>query len=413
MSLLPRGDVSPHFFEEMHLPPQDALSQAPPSTRSLQVEEIAEAAALVALGGEWGDLASRAERPSFFSTWEWTQAWLESFQGSRRLVLLLVRSGGRLVGVVPLLEGRGRWLRGKPGLELAVNKHSPSAGLLCEGDPLPVLAAALDHLLRTRGRTGIYCPLVLAASPVAAAIRELGRSGRLKVLEKESRCSHRIRIETSWEGYLATRSKHAQKEWRRKRRRLAEAGEVEMRLVASPDALPRALDDVLAIESHSWKHDSGTSFLRESGVESFYSRLAEVCAARGWLRLHLLYLDGRPAAHCYAVVYGNELLALKTSFDQRLAHLSPGLALMLSLCENAFGDGLAAVDLLGHSDRWKTEMANEDHPHVDLCAFARGHLACEVSALVEERIKPALRRRLPRPFRERASRVLARLRTNG
>jgi len=270
--------------------------------------------------------------------------------------------------------------------------------------------ACLSHLERTRGRAGLRLPLVRVDSPTAAAVRELGRGDHFTVTERPDRRSHRIRIRTSWEDYLATRGKHTQKEWRRKRRRLEEAGKVEMRVVSTAEELPRAMEDVLEVERWSWKHGSGTSFLTEPGVKGFYSRLADLCAERAWLRLHFLYLDGRPVAHCYAVVYRNELLALKTSFDQRLGNLSPGLALMLSLVENAFHEGLAVVDLLGHSDRWKVEMANEEQAYVDLCVFGRGNLACHACSLVEDRIKPTLRHLLPGRLRGHARRMVARLR---
>jgi CelD/BcsL family acetyltransferase involved in cellulose biosynthesis len=396
----------------MHFPSRSPeLSDAAPAASSLAVEEVRDAQALPALAGEWRELSSRAPQSSFFSTWEWTQAWLEGFRGRRRLALLLARSQRRLVGALPLLEDRRGCLPLGPGLELAVNKHSPSASLLHAGDPGPFLTACLSHLERTRGRAaGLRLPLVCADSPTAAAIRELGRGDHLTVAERPGRRSHRIRIRTSWEDYLATRGKHTQREWRRKHRRLEEAGKVEMRVASTAEALPRAMEDVLEIERWSWKHGSGTSFLTEPGVKDFYSRLADLCAQRAWLRLHFLYLDGRPVAHCYAVVYRNELLALKTSFDQRLANLSPGLALMLWLVENAFHEGLAAVDLLGHSDRWKVEMANEEQAYVDLCVYGRGNLACQVCSLMEDRFKPALRHLLPRQLRERARPMMTRLR---
>lgn len=376
----------------------------------LSIDEVSDQAALAALTGEWNDLMGRAREGSFFASWEWMAAWLESFQGDRPLAALLARRGSTLVGILPLLVGYRRWAWGRRGLETAMNEQSPSEIFLCEGDPAPALEAFLEHVSRTRGRVALSLPLFPAGSPAVAALREIAARSRFRVFEKPSRCSTRIRIQTSWEGYLATRSKHTQKEWRRKRKRLDEAGRVDTRTVTAREDLPNALADVLEIESHSWKHETGTSFQKEAGVEHFYSRLAELCADRGWLRLSLLYLDGRPAAHCFGVVHGNELLALKTSFSRELASLSPGLALMLCVSEQAFREGLAAVDLLGHPDRWKTEMANEERAHVDLCIFPRGLVEYEAHAFLEGRVEPFLRERLPPRVTRAGQRVLARLR---
>jgi CelD/BcsL family acetyltransferase involved in cellulose biosynthesis len=383
-------------------------SAGAPGALPLRIEEIRDRAAVPGLAKEWEELSARAPDAGFFSSFDWVSCWLESFRRDRSLALLLARRGGRLVGVLPLLERPGAWLRG--ALIGATNEQSPRGPFVCDGDAVSVLEAILEHVGRTRGRAAIRLRLMPAEGPAVRALRQIESRDPVRAHGSPSRCSTRIAIQGGWAEYLATRSKHTQREWRRKRKRLDEAGAVEIRTVSAPADLPRALDDVLEIEGRSWKHGEGTSFQLEKGVEEFYRRLAERCAARGWLRLSLLYLNGRPAAHCLAVVYDRELLALKTSFDASLASLSPGLALMLAVTEQAFRDGLAAVDLLGHPDRWKLEMANEQRPHVDLCVFPRGLLTCELCAAYEDRIEPVLREKLPPRVADVGRRVLARFR---
>jgi CelD/BcsL family acetyltransferase involved in cellulose biosynthesis len=91
----------------MHFPSRSPeLSDAVPAVSALAVEEVRDAQALPALADEWRELSSGALQSSFFSTWEWTQAWPEGFRGRRRLALLLARSQRRLMGALPLLEGR-------------------------------------------------------------------------------------------------------------------------------------------------------------------------------------------------------------------------------------------------------------------------------------------------------------------
>lgn len=376
----------------------------------LTVAEVADTRSLEALAADWRDLEARARERCFFSSWDWTASWLESFRGERRLVALVAREEDRLVGVLPLLQKKWRAPLSRPRLEFAANEQSPCACILHEGPSAPVIGAVLEHLARTRGRSSLRLPLLPDGAEAHAALREQAAARDLRVFERPGRRSTRIRVGSSWAAYLATRSKHTQREWRRKTKKLHEAGRVETRVVTSRAELPGALQDVLEIEARSWKNETGTSFQREAGVEAFYRRLAERCADRGVLRLALLYLDGRPAAHCLAVVHAGELLALKTSFDRGLAALSPGLALMLTLCEEAFAEGLAAIDLLGHPDRWKTEMANEERLHLDVCVFPRGLLGCEACAFVEERVEPALRRRLPSRVTSLGQRALAGLR---
>jgi CelD/BcsL family acetyltransferase involved in cellulose biosynthesis len=399
------------------LAPAHAVPQAPNTgpgaLAPVAVEEVGDRAAIDGLSSEWDGLRGRAREASLFSSCDWMSAWLESFARGRVLVLLLARREGTLVGVLPLLQGTTRWLAGSRGLEGPANEQTPCGSLLCDGDPAPVLAAFLAHLRRTRGAVPVRLPSLPADSAALQAFRDIAAAGPYRAHVAPSRCSARIVIQGTWAEYLATRTKHTTREWRRKRKRLDEAGRVETKTVSTLAELPAALDDVLYIERRSWKHGEGTSFQREEGVSDFYGRLAERGAACGWLRLSLLYLDGRPAAHCFAVVDGGELLALKTSFDAELGSLSPGLALMLALCEQAFADGLGAIDLLGHPDRWKLEMSNEQRAHVDLCVFPRGLIRCEACVFVEDRLEPLVREKLPPRLRVVARALVARLRKRG
>ena len=357
------------------------------------VEEICDRRALDALAPEWTAFDARTGA-SFFSTWEWVSTWLDSFHDGRPLSVLFARRGERLVGVLPLVAGTpGRLCRAD--FQMPANAQTPCGALAYDRCPTSVLAAFFEHVRKTRGRAAVKLPLLAADDPAVAAADDIASVRRYGLHRSRSRDSSRILVQGSWADYLASRSKHVQREWRRKRKRLDEAGKVETRLVTAPADVPAALGEILEIESHSWKHEEGTSFQRECGVAAFYERLAVRCAERGWLRLTVLHLDGRPVAHCFAVAYGGELLALKTSFDGQLAHLSPGLALMLAVAEGAFVEGLSVVDLLGDPVRWKCEMANEQRAYVNVCVFPRGTLRCEACVFLRERLAPTLRRTLP------------------
>jgi CelD/BcsL family acetyltransferase involved in cellulose biosynthesis len=359
---------------------------------NLRVEEVNDPAALDSLASAWRALAVRATEGGFFLGWEWTSTWLRHFRGARSIALLLVWDATQLVGMLPLLEER----RGRPAtrhLVGAVNNQTPRAGLLCDGDSGPVLRAVLEHLKATRRWVRLVLPLHEADSRLAAELPSAAAG--LGLVTTPSRRSPLLRIGAGWDKYLESRSSQTRREWRRKRRRLEEGSSLRLRLVTEPGEARDAMADVLEIERHSWKQETGTSFTADTGVEGFYLELAEACAARGWLRLHLLYLDGQPVAHAIGVRYRSELLALKTSYDLRFAERSPGVAMMLTLIEQACAEGAAAVDLLGEETRWKAEMANDVRRCFDALVYTRGLPVCEMLALSELWLRPLVRRHTP------------------
>jgi CelD/BcsL family acetyltransferase involved in cellulose biosynthesis len=156
-----------------------------------------------------------------------------------------------------------------------------------------------------------------------------------------------------------------------------------------------AMRDVLEIERNSWKQDQGSSFTADGSVARFYANLARACAGRGWLRLHLLYLDGQPVAHVFGVRHGKSFLALKTSYDRRFRSASPGVGLMLEAVERAFGEGAAMVEFLGDEARWKAEFATEYRLSTNLFVFSGGIPDWRMGAFWEGHLKPFVRNHAP------------------
>jgi CelD/BcsL family acetyltransferase involved in cellulose biosynthesis len=165
--------------------------------------------------------------------------------------------------------------------------------------------------------------------------------------------------------------------------------------LSTPGQWERAAADVIAIEQKSWKQQEGLSIAARDGELGFYGELARRCAERGSLRTHVLYLDGRPAAHVLAVLFRGQLLALKTSYDQTLSTLSPGIAVVLHALRDAFEQGLSAVDFLGQGSRWKDEVATDLNHKTATCVYTTNYLECRGCTFVHSRVKPFAKRRAP------------------
>jgi CelD/BcsL family acetyltransferase involved in cellulose biosynthesis len=375
---------------------QRSAPSPPDVPARLWVEEVTDSSRLLDLAPEWNALSGGASSADFFLTWEWVSTWLDAFLDSRQLSCLVVRENSQLVGVLPLLSRPCGVLREKSSLCAAVNDETPVSGALCAGATGPTVRVLLEYLVAARPRLRLTLPRVPVGTPFHDALCVHAPSLGVGLLAQETRHSLIVDVRGSWEEYLATRSKHARREWRRKQRRLEESGRVEIALATTPADVEHVLPDLQEIERRSWKEQSGGSLSADPDRQRFYCGLARRCAERGWLRLHVLYLSGRPAAHVFGVNYGGELLALKTSYDNALASLSPGVVLMLTALEGAFREGQSAVDLLGVPSRWKAEIATGERPHVDLCLFRRGLIDCESCAVLAQRVKPFARARLTR-----------------
>ncbi len=344
---------------------------------------------------DWDRLVERDPTADLHQTHEWLSSWLEAFWPGRPLTLGIVKNGsGAAAGAILLRDVEGElWC---PGCLVApVNDHSARGQFLRASSDDDLTLALLDHLRATVPDLRIALKTVKADSWIAHELPRLAHRYGLSSVLLEVSGSPYVDLEGGQAAYERTRSAKFRHEMRRKRRRIAEAGSLRFETVTAAADCDRALAAVMDIERSSWKEHLGTAFTSEERLADFYANLAHRCARRGWLRLHLLYLDGAPIAHIYGIVFRGVYYAIKTSYRSDHARHSPGTVLFGLALDDAFAQGYARLELLGDGERWKQEMATGSEPQVHLCMFPRGRPQCEMCRLVRGHAKPFLKRHLP------------------
>jgi CelD/BcsL family acetyltransferase involved in cellulose biosynthesis len=161
------------------------------------------------------------------------------------------------------------------------------------------------------------------------------------------------------------------RELRRRRRRLGEQGAVALEVVDGRDRLDELLDDGLRVEALGWKGARGTAIASHRATRQFYRDVAHWAAARGWLRLAFLRLDGRAIAFDYAIEDGQVHYLLKTGYDPAYRAFAPGLQIREEMLARAFAGGLSRYEFLGDAADWKLEWANRARELELVQGFAR------------------------------------------
>lgn len=362
----------------------------------LTVTEVRDLAALVDHRAEWDALVAASPDGSFFETYEWLTTWAECFWAPRKPAFMFVRDGSRLVGFAPFLadDAGDAWCR--RSLTLPFHSHVPRANVVAaEGMRAEVLDAVIASVASTRGSAPLVFPQMDSASPVWTAVESAARRQGRVITQWDDLTVPFIRLDGDFDAYLQSRSSHVRQEMRRKRRKLEKSARVEYAVTSTPRECGTAINDIFAVEVKSWKQQEGTSFATEPGVSAFYTTLARLAAERGWLRLYVMYMDGAPVAHIYGVVFRNEYLALKTSYDQSVRDLSPGSVLFEFAVRDACENGLAAFDMLGMEARWKNDLATDARRLATACLIAPTSLRCQSCRSVEHTLKPYLRAHAP------------------
>lgn len=309
---------------------------------------------------EWDRLAARAGSP--FLTHGWLLAWWRAFgEGEPACVLVRDRHGE--------LRAAGFCRRTRGALASPTNDESGDWDVVAvDEDSRRQAWAQLAAVGALRVRLERVPQTALA--PASAALRAAG----YRVTASPGPFSPWRPLPPSWDALMGSVSRNARSQFGRRRRALEREGELTLRV----DTLGRDLDAVLALEASGWKSRQSTAITSDARTERLYREFAGAAAARGWLRLYLLELDGVPIAADYGCALENAGFLLKTGFDEHYGRLSPGLVLRGEVLRASIEEGLKRYDFLGGPDAYKLRWGGTVLPRATVWGYrgvaAPGHI---------------------------------------
>lgn len=310
--------------------------------------------ATASLVDQWRALAERVRASPFLHP-SAVLAWAEAF-GAGPLTLATVRRDGDLVAALPLLERRQR-------LTSAANWHLVETGLLAlDEDASLALAASLATAERRLS-------LALLDAQSAARVRRALVATGLRVEAETAVESPYLDVDGDWPTFEKSIPSKRRSDLRRLRRRLEERGEVTVERIERRDGVEPVLAELIELEAAGWKRERGTAIAQQAESARYYSALADEAAQLGWLRLHVLRLDGRTIAASFGLEAHGVFYGMKLGFDLELRKLAPGRLLLHEVVRDAFEHGLTRVEMLGDDDAYKREWCRASHPRVCLDAF--------------------------------------------
>jgi hypothetical protein len=161
---------------------------------------------------------------------------------------------------------------------------------------------------------------------------------------------HRNRGQSFTE-YMQARPARVRNTIARKARKLDREHGYTIRLFAEGN-VQHALDDYGTVYNKSWKANELYG--------DFIEGLALHLAAHGWLRLAILYIEGKAAAAQFWFVVHGRASIFKLAYDEDWKHYSPGSILTCYLMEHVIdSDKVSEIDFLTGNDSYKQDWMSE------------------------------------------------------
>lgn len=149
--------------------------------------------------------------------------------------------------------------------------------------------------------------------------------------------THRLALDTSFDRYLAERSRNFRSNINRQRNLLSRRGlQTRLEMVTAPEAMSQLVREHASLERSGWKGEAGTAIDPSTSSGRFFERLMTEMAATGdAIGCRYLYDETVVAAYLGIRGFGAEL-ALKWAYDERYSDTSPGHHMRLEMLRRLF-----------------------------------------------------------------------------
>ncbi|NJM81623.1 MAG: GNAT family N-acetyltransferase [Tabrizicola sp.] len=300
---------------------------------------------LVPLYPEWADLARRTEAEVFLTP-DWFDVWWRGLAASRRLVCLVARDQGRLVGLLPFAVER-IWAGPLP-LRLArfagTDPHCMIFHLPLEPETAAeILRTAFVHLLGAVGCDAVSLTPVSALSDILPAVRAASDPS-LAILDLDDGVHTVFELPDSFEAHLSGMSKNRRSQFRRDRKQLTERYAMTSAIHA-PDAAD--FERFIGFHNAQWRAvGKGGNFGDWPENASFYPVLAEKTKAIPLIRFHDLTGTTGLLASQFTVLSGKTVhwrLPART-LDPEAEKLSVGKVSLIMLIEDLIIAGVKRIE---------------------------------------------------------------------
>jgi CelD/BcsL family acetyltransferase involved in cellulose biosynthesis len=315
----------------------------------------------------WDALLPDTPRPTFLLTYDWLENYWRHFGSDKRLRVLVVRSGGDCIGIVPLcVQQRKHRLGAVRVLTYPLEDWGAFYGPIGRNQTA-CLSLAMRHVAETpRDWDQIDLPWVAVDSVDRGRTQRAMRQAGLAATCESYGTSSTIDMQAAgnWDDYLAGLPRKARHELRRTVRRVQEWGDVEfVRHRPAPrrdgDGVPRwdLYDACEQIAAASWQATSPNgNTLCHPEFASFYRDTYAAAVRLGMADLALLKLAGRPVAFWMGYQYDGHVIGLRMGYREDAPIGGAGTTLLARLIEHSFERGDSSLDLGPGGEKYKQRL---------------------------------------------------------
>ncbi len=331
----------------------------------------------------WIELAEKSET-HIFQTYEWNHVWWEHFGATKKLHIVAVYEGERVIGIAPLFEDDIVLLGRKVysclrfmGSYVTQPNGIPLYGEISYSD-------YLDFIIRPKHELSFYESIVAHFVTIANDFDEiilddlsensLTNSEIIPHLdccqfklqystEKASSCPV-IYLKPTWDGFLDSLSVKDRYNARRylNRSRYGKSMAVKIDKIVDEWELASVFTTLKEMHQIQWNSRGFAGTFSEDRMYNFFVDISKVFFEKGWIEFSLatpIVDKTKYVAVDVCMTYKNKVYLMHRGLDEDSTYrkLGPGNVLLFARINEAINDGVKVFDMLRGSEEYKLRLA--------------------------------------------------------
>ncbi len=343
------------------------------------VRVVTEAREFESLKGIWDSLSQKCrDDNSVYLTHEWLSTCWQHLGQGKKLNILLIEKGRRVIGIIPLVKTEYRiGLIKLDALEPISQTSCNYVGLVLPEYREEAVSGLLTYLEKelAKNRVILLLPLVPEDSRFLGVLRRHAAawSRNLVIQERVMTLAPYIPLPPTWDEYFSSLSSKRRQLLRRALRELEQAHTVRFQRF-NVNSLERGLSKFFDLHQRRWQSKGITSQFSNPRTKGFYRDISRKFLKRSWLHFSCLTVDDEVVSAIYGTIHNRKFYSMFNARDTRYYDYDVGHLHYMFLIEDAIERRLKEFDFLRGDEPYKFYWTKSARRYMQVLIIKKGFL---------------------------------------
>jgi len=318
----------------------------------MKIVEVTDYAHFLSLREQWHEVLKRCNH-SIFSTWEWLSTWWKHFGSDKKLLILLAKENGKIVGIAPLMYSVQSMFGLKRGKIEFIGTHaSDYTDFILTENKEKCVKSFIAHLNNIPEKWEYVDLLDIPQNAECLSfIQQVSKD-----FTKSHKC-YSLSLPDSHEIFKKRLSKNLRYYLRRNLRKLSDSNDVNFVDYSNNYSLNKGMNILFELHQKRWTSQGFSGVFAEEKIRNFHIDVAQSFSENGWLGLYSLDISDKPVSATYGFKYQSTFYGYLSGLDPEYSQYTVGNLLLDHVINRCISAGLTCVDFLrgdeDYKNRWK------------------------------------------------------------